>query len=174
MCEFPSFLVQRDGNVIFEPREVSHTALAKKNKVNEDECIKGDLSGDIWCLSYSPETVINRERYMLFFTKEVERKVRSMPNSAFTAAEDFVKKTFYTRRGLRKVIEAGWGARKRKGFWSTKGRVINLMHLTTGYVPPKYVKGKKKGLWKKVSLSEMLQFLKKAKFNEPKFTIREE
>lgn len=174
MCEFPSFLVQRNSKVIFDPNIVSHTTLADKYKVQEDQCIKGDLSSDIWTLAHYPKTVTERQRHMLFFTKEVERTVCDMPNSAFNAAQEFVKKTFYTKKGLRKIIEAGWKTRKTKGYRSNKNGIVRLLYTTIGYLRPTYVKGKKKGMAKRATLDGLLEFLKKAKFKEPIFEVREE
>ena len=177
MCEFPSFLVQRDGTVLFDPAVVSHTALAEKNGVQEDQCIKGDLNEGIqptWNLSYYSEIVIEQQRYMLFFTKGVAKSVCKMPNSAFRDAENFVKETFYTKKGLRKIIREVWGTRKRKGWKSPKRRVVTLLRTVAEYEPERYQRGAKKGYPKTPTLDVALEFVRTAKFNEPTFSIREE
>lgn len=162
MCEFPSFLVQRNGNVIFDPKVNSHSTLALRNDVSQDDCIQVELGSDgIWELQERTMTREIRERHLLFFTKTRYVKEKTIPESAFLAAQKFVKDTFYNRKSLKKLVDSA--------FKKHKWPVLHLVRTVTGYEPERFKRGKNKGVTKLSKTSLLDAISKKKKHNKPKF-----
>lgn len=163
MCEFPSFLVQRNGNVIFDPKVNSHSTLAERNNISQDSCIQVELGPDsAWQLQERLTDKLVRERHLLFFSKMKHVKDEKIPESAFLAAQEFIKDTFYNRKNLKKLVS---GTYKKGNEWG----VLLLVKTVTGYKPEKYKRGKKRGR-PKLSKAILLDAVsKKRKFNKPKF-----